>query len=74
MAGFTMTGMPARSAGAIFSSIPQTGKLKALICTATPRSGTATWRPRKVPRRESRSTPPSRKTSPSGISRRPLEA
>jgi hypothetical protein len=32
-------GHPARSVGASFSSIPQQGKLKALICTATPCSG-----------------------------------
>ena len=36
LAGLTMLGRPARNAGASFSSIPQTGKLKALICTATP--------------------------------------
>ena len=36
LAGFTMLGSPERNAGASFSSIPQTGKLKALICTATP--------------------------------------
>jgi hypothetical protein len=35
-AGLTIVGSPARNAGASFSSIPQTGKLKALICTATP--------------------------------------
>ena len=31
-----MVGNPARNAGASFSNIPQTGKLKALIWTATP--------------------------------------
>ena len=36
LAGFTIVGRPARNAGASFSSIPQTGKLNALICTATP--------------------------------------
>ena len=36
LAGFTIVGSPARKAGASFSSMPQTGKLKALICTATP--------------------------------------
>ena len=36
LAGLTMLGSPARKAGASFSSIPHTGKLKALICTATP--------------------------------------
>ena len=38
VAGFTRVGMPARKAGANFSSEPQTGKLNALICTATPGS------------------------------------
>ena len=36
VAGLTMVGTPAMKAGANFSSMPQTGKLKALICTATP--------------------------------------
>ena len=36
LAGLTMLGSPARNAGASFSSIPQTGKLNALTCTATP--------------------------------------
>ncbi len=36
LAGFTTDGSPARKAGASFSSIPHTGKLNALICTATP--------------------------------------
>ena len=36
LAGLTMLGTPAMNAGASFSSIPQTGKLNALICTATP--------------------------------------
>ena len=36
LAGLTSDGRPATKAGASFSSIPQTGKLKALICTATP--------------------------------------
>ena len=35
-AGFTMLGRPARNAGASFSRKPHTGKLNALICTATP--------------------------------------
>ena len=38
VAGFTIVGTPARKAGANFSSEPHTGKLKALICTATPGS------------------------------------
>ncbi len=36
VAGFTMVGTPAMNAGANFSSMPHTGKLNALICTATP--------------------------------------
>ena len=38
-AGFTIAGTPASRVGASFSSIPQTGKLKALMCTAAPCSG-----------------------------------
>ena len=38
VAGFTIVGTPARNAGANFSSAPHIGKLKALICTATPGS------------------------------------
>ncbi len=34
--GFDDGGMPASQVGASFSSIPQQGKLKALMCTATP--------------------------------------
>ena len=37
LAGLTITGTPASTAGASFSSIPQTGKLKASMHTATPR-------------------------------------
>ena len=37
LAGLIRLGTPARKAGASFSSGPQTGKLKALTCTATPR-------------------------------------
>ena len=36
VAGFTIEGTPAIKLTAIFSSIPQIGKLKALICMATP--------------------------------------
>ena len=39
LAGLTIAGMPASRVGASFSSIPQTGKLKALMCTAAPCSG-----------------------------------
>jgi len=41
VAGLLTTGMPARIATAAFSAKPQAGKLKALMCTATPRRGTA---------------------------------
>ena len=40
VAGFTIAGTPASSVGASFSSIPHTGKLNALMWTATPSSGT----------------------------------
>jgi hypothetical protein len=36
LAGFTSDDMPARNAGANFSNGPHTGKLNALIWTATP--------------------------------------
>ncbi len=36
VAGLTIVGTPASTAGASFSSMPQTGKLNALICNATP--------------------------------------
>ncbi len=74
VAGFVITGMPARMAGASFSSMPHTGKLNALMCTAAPRFGTATCWPMKVPPRDSASTSPSSSTCPSGSSRRPFEA
>jgi hypothetical protein len=54
-----MAGIPARKVGASFSSIPQQGKLKALMWTAAPSSGTHRWRPRKVPPFEIRSSEPS---------------
>ena len=38
--GFTIAGTPAIRFTAIFSSIPHIGKLKALICMATPSLGT----------------------------------
>ena len=39
VAGLVITGMPASSAQAAFSANPQAGKLKALMCTATPWRG-----------------------------------
>ena len=74
LAGFTIVGTPARNAGASFSRNPHTGKLKALICTATPRSGVQRCWPAKVPRLPSGSTAPSRTTVSSGSSRRALLA
>ena len=71
VAGFTMAGTPASSEHASFSSIPHTGKLKALMCTATPSSGTHTCRPTKLPPFDSGSTGPSTKNVSSGKSRRP---
>ena len=59
VAGLTIAGIPARKVGASFSSIPQQGKLKALMWTATPSSGTQRCRPRKLPPFEIRSTDPS---------------
>ena len=38
VAGLLTTGMPASRATAAFSARPQAGKLKALMCTATPRA------------------------------------
>ena len=49
VAGLPIQGMPARKVGANFSSKPQTGKLNALMCTATPPRGTSTWVPAKAP-------------------------
>ena len=45
LAGLPMQGMPARKVGPNFSSKPHTGKLKALMCTATPPRGTSTCVP-----------------------------
>ncbi len=74
MAGLTIAGTPASSVGASFSSIPHTGKLKALMCTAAPSSGTQMCWPTKVPPLESASTPPSTYTRLFGSSRVPLLA
>ncbi len=49
MAGFTTAGTPAIQFTAHFSSMPQMGKLKALMCTATPSFGTMMWWPMNVP-------------------------
>ena len=59
VAGFTMHGTPASNAGANFSSMPHTGKLNALMCTATPSMGTKMWRPTNVPFFDSGSVGPS---------------
>ena len=45
VAGLLSTGIPARSAVAAFSAKPHAGKLKALMCTATPARGTQTCWP-----------------------------
>ena len=62
--------MPPISAGAIFSSIPQTGKLKALMWIATPRSGVRTCCAAKLPSLDSGSTGPSVSKRAFGSSRR----
>ena len=59
VAGFTIAGTPASSEVASFSSIPHTGKLKALMWTATPSMGTQMWRPTNVPPLDSGSMSPS---------------
>ena len=59
--GLTTAGTPANRLTAIFSSMPQTGKLKAFTCTATPRRGTIRWWPTNVPFLLSRTGSPSTK-------------
>ena len=49
VAGLTMAGTPASQLTATFSNMPHTGKLNALMCTATPRLGTRMWWPPNVP-------------------------
>ena len=66
--------MPARKLGANFSNKPQTGKLKALMCTATPRRGTRMWVPAKPPFLDSGSTGPSCSRLPEGSSPLPKPA
>ena len=69
-----MHGSPARKLGANFSSRPQTGKLKALMCSATPRLGTSTWLPMKWLLAPSRIGGPSCSTLLLGRSLPPMEA
>ena len=45
VAGLLTMGIPASRAQAAFSAVPQAGKLKALMCTATPSRGTQRWIP-----------------------------
>ena len=73
-AGLAMLGTPARKAGANFSSMPHTGKLKALICTATPGREVKRCAPRNVPSAERTSGGPSSAMAAFGSSRRPLLA
>ena len=68
VAGLAMQGMPARKLGANFSSSPQTGKLKALMCTATPPRGTRMWVPAKPPFLPSAMAGPSCSRLPEGSS------
>src|ERR687895_1718562 len=74
VAGLTIDGTPASNDVASFSIIPQTGKLNALMCTATPSSGTQMCRPTNVPPFEIASGGPSRKNGSLGNSRRPFDA
>ncbi|MCY1466396.1 hypothetical protein D9M71_846930 [compost metagenome] len=71
LAGLTMHGMPARKLGANFSSMPQIGKLKALMCTARPPRGTRMCVPAKVPILLSCMAGPSWTMLPDGSSREP---
>ena len=73
-AGLTRLGTPAMNAGANFSSGPQTGKLNALICTATPCRGVRICWPTKVPPLPSGSTAPSGRMVSFGSSRLALLA
>ena len=66
------TGTPATKAGANFSSGPQTGKLKALMWIATPRSGDSTCWARKDPSALRGTGGPSSTWSAAGNSRRPI--
>ncbi|MNY78803.1 hypothetical protein D3C86_2191960 [compost metagenome] len=66
-----MHGMPARKLGANFSSMPQIGKLKALMCTARPPRGTRMCVPAKVPILLSCMAGPSWTMLPDGSSREP---
>ncbi|MOA01097.1 hypothetical protein D3C78_1204840 [compost metagenome] len=66
-----MHGMPARKVGANFSSMPQIGKLKALMCTARPPRGTRMWVPAKPPFLLSGMAGPSWTRLPEGSSRLP---
>ena len=68
-----MHGMPARKVGANFSSRPQTGKLNALMCTATPRRGTRMCVPAKPPFLPSDIAGPSCTTLPDGSSLPPID-
>ncbi len=72
-AGFTRLGM-GEERGRELPSGPQTGKLNALICTATPCSGVQMCRPANVPPLLSGSTSPSTSTVSLGSSRLPLLA
>ncbi len=72
-AGLTIVGTPARKAGANFSSMPQTGKLKALTWKATPGRRSRTCWPPNEPSRDRFSGGPSTSTCALGSSRRPFD-
>ena len=69
-----MEGTPAMKAAASFSSIPQTGKLKALIWTSTPLRAVRMCTAENESSRDSGSTAPSTATVELGSSRRALLA
>ena len=72
VAGLTMAGTPANQFTAHFSNMPHTGKLNALMCTATPRLGTNKWCPPNVPSLPRGTKSPSVAKGVSGSLRRKL--
>ena len=71
VAGLMIAGIPASQVGASFSNMPQQGKLKALMCTATPDFDVSTWRAAKPPCLDSGISSSSGHSTSSGSSRPP---